>query len=290
MSKYSHVLEQMDNGVRETICDVNDIFDSELYVPLEKMRENPKFAKSRNQDFNEPIMMTEQYVDIKNSAKMSYDSTILKILQKYVEHYKFIDNFTKDKSNSMIDCLNFAKTMFSEDYQLFLKSHIFPNNFLGQTNGNGWSYHRTASDFLYNIMTSALQHPQLNTQQVKWDVPYLKKQFTYNRDSIIEIFEIIDLFVNEQGRHKLTVVYLTPISSYNGEINTKFMAGFIQCFINFFDKMNKIEYNPVTPDKSVDKKEIDVFFKSLTKKQKSGGNKKKSSKTKKINKRETKSE
>jgi len=46
-----------------------------------------------------------------------------------------------------------------------------------------------------------------------------------------------------------------------------------------------IEYNPVTPNKSVDKKEIDVFFKSITKKQKSGGNKKKSSKTMKINKR-----
>lgn len=277
MSKYSHVLEQIDNGVRETIRDANDIFDSELYVPLEKMRENPKFSKSRNKDFNEPIMMTEQYVDIKKSAKMSYDSAILKILQKQVEHYKFIDNF---KSKSMIDCLHFAKTMFSEDYKLFLKSHIFPNRFLGQNHENSWPHHRSASDFLYNIMTSALQHPQLNTQQVKLDVPYLKKQFTYNRDSIIEIFEIIDLFVNEVGQHKLTVVYLTPISSYNGEINTKFMAEFIQCFINFFEKMNKIEYNPVTPDKSVDKKEIDVFFKSLTEKQKSGGYKKRSMKKK----------
>ena len=277
MSKYSHVLEQIDNGVRETIRDANDIFDSELYVPLEKMRENPKFSKSRNEDFNEPIMMTEQYVDIKKSAKMSYDSAILKILQKQVEHYKFIDNF---KSKYMIDCLHFAKTMFSEDYKLFLKSRIFPNRFLGQYQENGWPHHRNASDFLYNIMTSALQHPQLNTQPVKWDVPYLKKQFTYNRDSIIEIFEIIDLFVNEVGRHKLTVVYLTPISSYNGEINTKFMAEFIQCFINFFEKMNKIEYNPVTPDKSVDKKEIDVFFKSLTEKKKSGGYKKRSMKKK----------
>ena len=280
MSKYSHVLEQMDNAVRETIRDANDIFDNELYVPIEKMRENPKFANSRNKDFNEPIMMTEQYVDTKNSAKMSYDYAILKILQKYVEHYKFIDNFTKDKSNSMIDCLDFAKTMFSEDYKLFLKSHIFPNNFLGQNRENGWPHHRTASDFLYNIMTSALQHPQLNTPQVKLDVPYLKKQFTYNRDIIIEIFEIIDLFVNEVGHHKLTVVYLTPINSYRGEINANFMTGFIQCFINFFDKMNKIEYNPIIPDKSVEHKEIDDFFKSLTKKQKSGGYKKRSMKKK----------
>jgi hypothetical protein len=277
MSKYSHVLEQIDNGVRETIRDANDIFDSELYVPLEKMRENPKFSKSRNEDFNEPIMMTEQYVDIKKSAKMSYDSAILKILQKQVEHYKFIDNF---KSKSMIDCLHFAKTMFSEDYKLFLKSRIFPNRFLGQNRENGWPHHRSASDFLYNIMTSALQHPQLNTQQVKLDVPYLKKQFTYNRDSIIEIFEIIDLFVNEVGQHKLTVVYLTPINSYNGVINTKFMAEFIQCFISFFEKMNKIEYNPVIPDKSVDHKEIDDFFKSLTKKQKPGGYNKRSMKKK----------
>ena len=62
MSKYSHVLEQIDNGVRETIRDANDIFDSELYVPLEKMRENPKFSKSRNKDFNEPIMMKDLYI------------------------------------------------------------------------------------------------------------------------------------------------------------------------------------------------------------------------------------
>jgi hypothetical protein len=34
MSKYSHVLEQMDNAVRETIRDANDIFDNELYVPI----------------------------------------------------------------------------------------------------------------------------------------------------------------------------------------------------------------------------------------------------------------
>ena len=281
MSKYSHVLEQIDNGVRETIRDANDIFDSELYVPLEKMRENPKFSNSRNKDFNEPIMMmTEQYVDIKKSAKMSYDSAILKILQKQVEHYKFID---KLKSNSMIDCLHFAKTMFSEDYKLFLKSHIFPNKFLGQNSENGWPHHRSASDFLYNIMTSALQHPQLNTQQVKLDVPYLKKQFTYNRDSIIEIFEIIDLFVNEVGQHKLTVVYLTPINGYNGEINTKFMAEFIQCFINFFEKMNNIEYNSFIPHKSVVHKEIDDFFKSLK-------DKKSYNKTIKKKKRETKSE
>ena len=279
MSKYSHVLEQIDNGVRETIRDANDIFDSELYVPLEKMRENPKFA-SYNNDFNERIMMmTEHYVDIKNSAKMSYDSAILKILQKQVEHYKFIDKF---KSKYMIDCLHFAKTMFSEDYKLFLKSHIFPNRFLGQNTENGHPHHRSASDFLYNIMTSALQHPQLNTQPVKWDVPYLKKQFTYNRETIIEIFEIIDLFVNEVGRHKLTVVYLTPISSYNGVINTNFMAGFIQCFIKFFDKMNKIEYNSFIPHKSVVHKDIDDFFKSLTKKQKPGGYKKRSMKKKVI--------
>jgi hypothetical protein len=276
MSKYSLVLEQIDNGVRETIRDANDIFDSELFVPLEKMRENPKFSKSRNKDFNEPIMMTEQYVDIKKSAKMSYDSAILKILQKQVEHYKFIDNF---KSKSMIDCLHFAKTMFSEDYK-FLQSHIFPNRFLGQKRENSWPHHRSASDFLYNIMTSALQHPQLNTQQVKLDVPHLKNEFNNNRDTIIEIFEIIDLFVNEVGQHKLTVVYLTPISAGYHEINTKFMAGFIQCFISFFDKMNKIEYNPVIPDKSVDHKEIDDFFKSLTKKQKPGGYKKRSMKKK----------
>jgi hypothetical protein len=59
------------------------------------------------------------------------------------------------------------------------------------------------------------------------------------------------------------------------------MARFIQCFINFFDKMNKIEYNPIIPDKSVDKKKIDDFFKSLfTKKQKPGGYKKISMKKK----------
>jgi hypothetical protein len=279
MSKYSLVLEQIDNGVRETIRDANDIFDSELYVPLEKMRENPKFTYS-GAGLNEALMLNSNYATIKNGAKMSYDYAIIKILQKQVECYKFIDNF---KSNSMIDCLHFAKTMFSEDYK-FLKSYIFSNNFLGQTNGNSMPYHKNASQFLFNIIQASLSHPNINTTrgepQVKWDVPYLKNEFNNNRDTIIEIFEIIDLFVNERGRHKLTVAYLTPISSYNGEINTKFMAGFIQCFISFFDKMNKIEYNPVIPDKSVDHKEIDDFFKSLTKKQKPGGYNKRSMKKK----------
>ena len=278
MSKYSLVLEQMDNGVRETIRDANDIFDSELFVPLEKMRENPKFTYS-GAGLNEALMLNRNYATIKNGAKMTYDYAIIKILQKQVEHYKFID---KLKSKSMIDCLHFAKTMFSEDYK-FLQSHIFSDGFLGQTHGNGMPYHKNASHFLYNIMTSALEHRYLNTRReppVKWDVPHLKNVFNNNRDTIIEIFEIIDLFVNEQGYHKLTLIYLNPISAGYHEINTKFMAGFIQCFISFFDKMNKIEYNPVIPDKSVDKKEIDDFFKSLTKKQKPGGYNKRSMKKK----------
>ena len=278
MSKYSHVLEQMDNGVRETIRDANDIFDSELFVSLEKMRENPKFTYS-GAGLNEALMLDSNYATIKNGAKMSYDYAIIKILQKQVEHYKFIDNL---KSNSMIDCLHFAKTMFSDDYK-FLKSYIFSNNFLGQTSTSGIP----ASQFLFNIIQGSLYHPEINTIRriggeppVNWDIPYLKNAFNNNRDIIIEIFEIIDLFVNEQGYHKLTLIYLNPISAGYHEINTKFMAGFIQCFINFFDKMNKIEYNPVIPDKSVDKKEIDDFFKSLTKKQKSGGYKKRSMKKK----------
>lgn len=277
MSKYSHVLEQMDNGVRETIRDANDIFDSELFVPLEKMRENPKFTYS---GFDETKMLDSNYATIKNGAKMSYDYAIIKILQKQVEHYKFIDNF---KSNSMIDCLHFAKTMFSDDYK-FLKNNF--SNFLGQTNGNGIPYHKNASQFLFNIIQASLSHPKINTIRgeppVKWDVPYLKNEFNINRDTIIEIFEIIDLFVNEQGYHKLTLIYLNPISAGYHEINANFMAGFIQCFISFFDKMNKIEYNPVIPDKSVDHKEIDDFFKSLTKKQKPGGYKKRSMKKKVI--------
>lgn len=122
-------------------------------------------------------------------------------------------------------------------------------------------YHKNASQFLFNIINASLWHPEINTTRkiggeppVKWDVPYLKNEFNNNRDTIIEIFEIIDLFVNEQGYHKLTIIYLNPISAGYHEINTNFMAGFIQCFINFFEKMNNIEYNPVTPDKSVDKR------------------------------------
>lgn len=279
MSKYSHVLEQMDNGVRETIRDANDIFDSELFVSLEKMRENPKFTHS---GFDETKMLDGNYATIKNGAKMSYDYAIIKILQKQVEHYKFIDNF---KSNSMIDCLHFAKTMFSDDYK-FLKNSF--SNFLGQTNGNSIPYHKNASQFLFNIIQGSLYHPEINTTRriggeppVNWDIPYLKNAFNIiNRDIIIEIFEIIDLFVNERGYHKLTLIYLNPISSGYHEINANFMAGFIQCFINFFDKMNKIEYNPVIPDKSLEHKEIDDFFKSLTKKQKPGGYKKISMKKK----------
>jgi hypothetical protein len=278
MSKYSHVLEQMDNGVRETIRDANDIFDSELFVPLEKMRENPKFTYS---GFDETKMLNSNYATIKNGAKMSYDYAIIKILQKQVEHYKFIDNF---KSNSMIDCLHFVKTMFSDDYK-FLKN-TFSNFFLGQTSTSGIPYYKNASQFLFNIIQASLSHPEINTirgeSPVKWDVPYLKNEFNINRDTIIEIFEIIDLFVNERGYHKLTLIYLNPISAGYHEINANFMAGFIQCFISFFDKMNKIEYNPVIPDKSVDHKEIDDFFKSLTKKQKPGGYKKRSMKKKVI--------
>ena len=280
MSKYSHVLEQMDNGVRETIRDANDIFDSELFVSLEKMRENPKFT---NSGFDETKMLDSNYATIKNGAKMSYDYAIIKILQKQVEHYKFIDNF---KSNSMIDCLHFAKTMFSDDYK-FLKD-IFSNNFLGKTNGNGIPRYKNTSLFLFSIIQSSLYNPEINTTRtiggeppVNWDLPYLKNAFNIiNRDIIIEIFEIIDLFVDERGYHKLTLNYLIPVSGGYHEINTNFMARFIQCFINFFDKMNKIEYNPIIPDKSVDKKEIDDFFKSFTKKQKPGGYKKISMKKK----------
>jgi hypothetical protein len=280
MSKYSHVLEQMDNGVRETIRDANDIFDSELYVPLEKMRENPKFTYS-GAGLNEALFSTSIYATTKNHVKMSYDYAIIKILQKQVEHYKFIDNF---KSNYIIDCLHFAKTMFSEDYK-FLKSYIFSDNFLGQTNANGIPHHKNASQFLFNIINASLHHPEINTTRreppVKWDVPYLKNEFNNNRHTIIEIFEIIDLFVNEQGYHKLSLIYLNPISAGYHEINTNFMAGFIQCFISFFEKMNNIEYNSFIPHKSVVHKEIDDFFKSL---------KKKSNKTMKKKKRETKSE
>jgi hypothetical protein len=185
----------------------------------------------------------------------------------------------------MIDCLHFAKTMFSDDYK-FLKNN-FSNNFLGQTNGNGFPRYKNTSQFLFSIIQKSLYNPEINTTRsiggeppVNWDVPYLKNEFIINHGIIIEIFEIIDLFVDERGYHKLTLIYLNPISAGYHEINANFMAGFIQCFINFFDKMNKIEYNPVIPDKSVDKKEIDDFFKSLTKKQKSGGYKKRSMKKK----------
>ena len=284
MSKYSHVLEQMDNGVRETIRDANDIFDSELFVSLEKMRENPKFTYS-GAGFDETKMLDGNYATIKNGAKMSYDYAIIKILQKQVEHYKFIDNF---KSNSMIDCLHFVKTMFSDDYK-FLK-YTF-SNFLGQTSTSGIPYYKNASQFLFNIIQASLSHPEINTirkiggeSPVKWDVPYLKNEFNINHDTIIEIFEIIDLFVNEQGYHKLTLIYLNPISAGYHEINANFMAGFIHCFISFFDKMNNIEHNSFVPHKSVVHKEINDFFKSLTKKQKS------SNKTMKKKKRETKSE
>ena len=274
-------VEQMDNGVRETIRDANDIFDNELFVPLEKMRENPKFTYS---GFDETKMLNSNYAIIKNAAKMSYDYAIIKFLQKQVEHYKFIDNF---KSNFMIDCLHFAKTMFSEHYK-FLKTYMFSNNFLGQKSTSGIPYHKNASQFLFNIIQGSLYHHEINTTRriggeppVNWDIPYLKNAFNIiNRDIIIEIFEIIDLFVNERGYHKLTLIYLNPISAGYHEINANFMAGFIQCFINFFDKMNKIEYNPIIPDKSVDKKEIDDFFKSFTKKQKPGGYKKISMKKK----------
>lgn len=267
--------------VRQFAMQMTFLIVSYLFL-LKKCVKIQNFANS-GAGLDESLMLNSNYATIKNGAIMTYDYAIIKILQKQVERYKFIDNF---KSNSMIDCLHFAKTMFSEDYK-FLKSYIFSNNFLGQTNGYGIPNHKNASQFLFNIINASLSHPEINTTRriggeppVKWDVPYLKNKFNNNRDSIIEIFEIIDLFVNEQGYHKLTIIYLTPINSYNGEINTKFMAGFIQCFINFFEKMNNIEYNPVTPDKSVDKKEIDDFFKSLTKKQKSGGYKKRSMKKK----------
>jgi hypothetical protein len=63
-------------------------FDSELFVSLEKMRENPKFTYS-GAGFNEALFSTSIYATTKNHVKMSYDYAILKILQKQVEHYKF---------------------------------------------------------------------------------------------------------------------------------------------------------------------------------------------------------
>ena len=79
-----------------------------------------------NGSTDEPLKILKQYID---KGIVFYVSLPEK--HKQVEHYKFID---KLKSNSMIDCLHFAKTMFSEDYKLFLKSHIFPNNILRQHN------------------------------------------------------------------------------------------------------------------------------------------------------------
>ena len=69
MSKYSLVLEQMDNGVRETIRDANDIFDSELFVSLEKMRENPKFTYS---GFDETKMLNSNYATIKKTNILDF--------------------------------------------------------------------------------------------------------------------------------------------------------------------------------------------------------------------------
>ena len=249
---YSKVLEQMDDIIRLTVVSANSVFDEELFAPLEKMRE--KVHPNLLAPSEERITNKEFYERSKKFAKSVYDDAIIKILKKCEDDYKYKDYFKVDQAIPVIDYLEFVISMFKDDFN-FLNAYGFSNSYLGQTTDHGTPIHRNFSTFLSNILVRCLQHPDINTTRrqlggeppVKRDTTYLtniSQDVCYK--IIMEIFEVIQLFVGESG-YTTTIgnsggLYIMPYTSYTNKFNIGFMISFLQCFVDFFKNMNQLNY------------------------------------------------
>ena len=248
---YSQVLEQMDDIIRLTVVSANSVFDEELFAPLEKMREKvhpnllaPSEGRITNKEF---------YERSKKFAKSIYDDAIIKILKKCADDYKYKDYFKVDQAIPIIDYLEFAVSMFKDDFN-FLNSYCVSNNALGKTTDHGTPIHRNFSIFLSNILNCSFGHPEINTTRRIGGEPPLKRDKTYLTNItqdvcykiIMEIFEVIQLFVDERG-NTTTIgnsggLYIIPFSGYSHKFNIGFMISFLQCFVDFFKNMNQLNY------------------------------------------------
>jgi hypothetical protein len=143
--------------------------------------------------------------------------------------------------------------MFKDDFN-FLDAYGFSNNYLGKTTDWSTPLHRDFSTFLSNILARCLVNPEINTARRIGGEPPLKRDTTYltniSQDVcykiIMEIFEVIQLFVNESG-HTTSIgnsggLYIMPFSSYTNKFNIGFMISFLQCFVDFFKNMNQLNY------------------------------------------------
>jgi hypothetical protein len=248
---YSQVLEQMDDIIRITVISANLVFDEELFAPLEKMRE--KVHPNQLAPSVERITNKEFYERSKKYAKSTYDDAIIKILKKCADDYKYKDYFKVDQSIPIIEFLEFTISMFKDDYN-FLKSYCISNNALGKTTDHGTPVHRNFSQFLSNILNCSFSHPEINTIRRIGGDPPLKRDITNLKNIsqdvcykiIMEIFEVIQLFVDERG-NTTTIgnsggMYILPFTSYAGKFNIGFMISFLQCFVDFFKNMNRLNY------------------------------------------------
>lgn len=254
---YSQVLEQIDDIIRLTVISANSVFDEELFAPIEKMREkiHPSKLVYMEEGLNDIGKYRRKggYEQSKKSARSVYDDAIIKILKKCADDYKYKDYFKVDQAIPIIDYLEFAISMFKDDYN-FLKSYCISNNALGKTTDHGTPVHRNFSQFLSNILNCSFSHPEINTTRRIGGEPPLKRDTTYltniSQDVcykiIMEIFEVIQLFVDERG-NPTTIgnsggMYILPFSSYDGKFNIGFMISFLQCFVDFFKNMNQLNY------------------------------------------------
>jgi len=248
---YSQVLEQMDDIIRLTVISANLVFNEELFAPIEKMRE--KVHPNQLAQSEEKFAKKDLYERTKKCAKSVYDDAIIKILKKCADDYKYKDYFKVDQAIPIIDYLEFVISMFKDDYN-FLNSYGLSNNNLGQTTPHGTPKHINFSTFLSNILALCLVHPEINTIRRIGGDPPLKRDITNLKNIsqdvcykiIMEIFEVIQLFVDERG-NPTTIgnsggMYILPFTSYAGKFNIGFMISFLQCFVDFFKNMNQLNY------------------------------------------------
>ena len=117
----------MDDIIRITVVSANSVFDEELFVPLEKMREkvHPNLLAPFEEKFVDGGKYGRKggYERSKKFAKSIYDDAIIKILKKCADDYKYKDYFKVDQAIPIIDYLEFAISMFKDDFN-FLNRRI----------------------------------------------------------------------------------------------------------------------------------------------------------------------
>lgn len=246
-TSYSQILEQIDDIIRLTVVNLNKVFDEEMFISLEKMSEKA-------------IIPTEWGIDKKrfddkdevergrNCAKSLYNDDIIRFLKKCADDYKYKDYFKVDEAFLVVDYLEFAISMFKDDYPFF---HSFSNKSTITIYGHPFS------DFLSENLRNCIESGELNTNTnngrkppLKRDIKYLKKIYLSICHNIVkEIFKLLNPFVPEITRQGQLIeslcnyshgLYIRP---YNGgKFNRDFMISFLQCFVDFFKNMNQLNY------------------------------------------------